>query len=143
MRFGVVRARFNAPVTDGLQNGCIKALRTHGVSAKMIHIVEVPGSFEIPFMCAVLARSGKYDAIITLGAIIKGETKHDEYIANAVAYGITRVGIDTGIPVLFGVITPNNLEQALARAQDNEFNKGREAALAAIEMVLLTKKRKN
>lgn len=134
VRVAVVRARFNQKITDGLLRGCLKGLGECSVEKKNIKVVEVPGSFEIPFTANVLAKSGKYEVIIALGAVIKGETKHDEYIANAIAYGITKVGIATGVPVIFGVITPNNFEQALARAGNDEQNKGYEAALAAIEM---------
>lgn len=130
----VVRARFNEKITDGLLRGCLKGLQESKVQEKNINVVEVPGSFEIPFAASLLARQKKFDVIIALGAIIKGETKHDEYIANAVAYGITRVSIATGVPVIFGVITPNNFEQAVARSGNNKQNKGYEAALAAIEM---------
>jgi len=138
MRFGIVVAHFNRQVTEGLERACIATLKKHGVKEKDIELFCVPGSFEIPFFANELAKQKKYDAIIALGAVVKGETKHDEYIANAVAQGITRVGLDHGIPVIFGVITPNTIEQAIARSSDNEFNKGREAALAAIEMVQLT-----
>lgn len=137
LRVAVVRARFNEKITDGLLRGCLKGLQECKVHKKNIKVVEVPGSFEIPFVANVLAKSGKYDVIIALGAVIKGETKHDEYIANAIAYGITKVSIATGVPVIFGVITPNNLEQALVRAGNNKQNKGYEAALAAIEMSLI------
>lgn len=135
----VVRARFNEKVTSGLLRGCLKGLQECGVSKKNINVLEVPGSFEIPFVASSLAKSEKYNVIIALGAVIKGETKHDEYIANAVAYGITKVSITTGVPVIFGVITPNNLEQALVRAGNDKQNKGYEAAMAAIEVVLIKK----
>ncbi|MDO8581700.1 MAG: 6,7-dimethyl-8-ribityllumazine synthase [bacterium] len=135
VRVAVVRARFNEKITDGLLHGCLKGLQECAVQKKNINVVEVPGSFEIPFAANVLAKSEKYDVIIALGAVIKGETKHDEYIANAVAYGITKVSVATGVPVIFGVITPNNLEQAIARAGNNKQNKGYESAMSAIEMV--------
>ncbi len=135
VRVAVVRARFNQKITDGLLRGCLQSLHECAVQKKNIKVVEVPGSFEIPFVANVLAKSEKYDVIIALGAVIKGETKHDEYIANAVAYGITKVGINTGVPIIFGVITPNNLEQAVVRAGNDKQNKGYEAACAAIEMV--------
>lgn len=139
VRVAVVRARFNEKVTDGLLRGCLEGFAEAKVEKKHIKVVEVPGSFEIPFVANVLAKNGKYDVIVALGAIIKGETKHDEYIANAVAQGITNVSIATGVPVIFGVITPNNFEQALARSGNNKQNKGYEAALAAIEMALTTR----
>lgn len=139
LKVAVVRARFNEKITSGLLRGCFEGLRECAVQKKNIKVVEVPGSFEIPFAASLLAKSGKYDAIIALGAVIKGETKHDEYIANAVAYGITKVSIQTGVPVIFGVITPNNLEQALVRAGNDTQNKGYEAAMAAIEMAQTTR----
>lgn len=137
IRVAVVQARFNEKITSGLLRGCLEGLRECAVQKKNIKVVEVPGSFEISFVASQLAKSGKYDVIIALGAVMKGETKHDEYIANAVAYGITKVSIATGVPVIFGVITPNNLEQAVVRSSDNKQNKGYEAALTAIEMALL------
>ncbi len=137
VRVAVVRARFNEKITDGLLRGCLTGLKECNVSK--VKVVEVPGSFEIPFIANKLATSEKYDVIIALGAVIKGETKHDEYIANAIVCGITKVSIATGVPVIFGVITPNNFEQALARAGENKKNKGYEAALAAIEMAQLVR----
>lgn len=138
VRVAIVRARFNARVTNGLLRGCLEALTSARVPRKHIRVFAVPGSFEIPFVAARAARSGHYDVIITLGAIIKGETKHDEYIANAVSHALMSISIETGVPVIFGVITPNNLEQALARARGKETNKGWEAAMAAIEMAQVT-----
>ena len=139
VRVAVVRARFNEKITAGLLRGCVRGLDECNVQKNNIKVVEVPGSFEIPFVASVLAKTKKYDVIIALGAVIKGETKHDEYIANAIAYGITKVSIETSVPVIFGVITPNNFEQALARAGNDKTNKGFEAAMAAIEMILVKK----
>ncbi len=140
VRVAVARARFNEKITAGLLRGCLKGLKECGVAKDDIVVHGVPGSFEIPFTANALAKSGNYGVIIALGAIIKGETKHDEYIANAVAYGITKVSITTGVLVIFGVITTNNFEQAVARSGNNKQNKGYEAAMAAIEMALLKKK---
>jgi len=140
VRVAVVRARFNEKITAGLLRGCLKGLKECGVVKKDIVVHEVPGSFELPFTVSLLGQVERFDVIIALGAIIKGETKHDEYIAHAVAQGITHASIGKEVPIIFGVITPNNFEQALVRSGNNKQNKGYEAAMAAIEMGLLVRK---
>lgn len=129
-------ARFNDHITRGLLDGAISVLAAHGVSADSIDTAYVPGSFELPLAARTLATSRKYDAVICLGAIIKHETRHDEYIANAIAAGITRAAADSGVPVVFGVLTTENEAQAVARAS-GDGNRGRDAALTAIRMATL------
>jgi len=136
-RFGIVGARFNELITEKLIDGAIDTLMRHGVEEKEIEVVWAPGSFEIPYVAQKMAKSRKYDAVICLGAVIRGTTPHFEYIASEVAKGIARISLDTGVPVIFGIITADNLEQALERAGVKSGNKGRDAALSAIEMVNL------
>ena len=136
-RFAVVVSTFNKDITDGLLRGAHAALAEAGVKSADITVVRVPGAFEIPLAARRLARSGRYDAIVCLGCVIKGETMHFEYIASAVSHGIMAVSADTGIPVAFGVLTTLTEEQAVARSVDGPDNKGREAALSAVEMVTL------
>jgi len=131
----VVRSRFNEQVTRGLRDACTATLEKYGVAADAIVVVEVPGAFEIPFAVSHLLQEKKHDAIIALGAVVKGETKHDEYIAHAVSQQLMALGVEHGVPVIFGVLTPNTMEQAVARSSDDEHNKGREAALVALEMM--------
>jgi len=133
-KIGIVKSRYNEDITGGLLAGCFKALEECGVKKENIEILEVPGSFELPIGAKRLAEK-KYDAIICLGAIIKGETNHDEYIANAVSRGITEVALKYNLPVLFGVITALNLEQAKARSADDRQNRGYAAARGAIELL--------
>lgn len=139
LKFGVVVSRFNEFITQKLLDGAQDALRRHGVSPGDIDIAWVPGSFEIPLVAQKLARTEKYDAIICLGTVIRGGTPHFEYIATEVAKGVARVSLDTGLPVAFGVITADTLEQAIERAGTKEGNKGFDAAIDAIEMVDLLK----
>jgi 6,7-dimethyl-8-ribityllumazine synthase len=136
-RFAVVVSRFNGAITDGLLAGARAALDEAGVAESDVEVVHVPGAFEIPVAALRLARSGTYDAVITLGCLIKGETMHFEYIAAAASQGIMDVSITTGVPVAFGVLTATADEQAEARAASGPDNKGREAALAAVEMAVL------
>jgi len=136
LRVGIVVARFNSDVTDSLLTGAQEALVAWKVKGKNVRVVHVPGSFEIPLAVMRLAKTKKYDCIVALGCIIKGETKHDEYIAMSVAHGLQRVMLDTGIPVSFGVLTPNTLAQAEARSR-GETNHGASAARAALEMALI------
>lgn len=135
MRFGLIVSRFNSIVTERLKDGALDALCRHGVREEDIDIVLVPGAFDIPLFTKKLAVSGKYDALICLGALIKGETLHYEYIASAVAQGIREVMLTYGLPVSFGVLITETVEQALDRAGAKQGNKGFEAALSAIEMV--------
>ena len=140
MRFGVVAGRFNRNVTERLLEGVEKALRDHGVTDDRVTVAWVPGAFEIPLMAQRLAASGSVDAVICVGAVIRGDTAHFEYVAGPCAYGLSRVALDTGVPVVFGVLTVENLEQAIERTGGREGHKGEEAALTAIEMVGLLKK---
>lgn len=135
MRFGLIVSRFNSLVTERLKDGALDALCRHGVREEDIDIVLVPGAFDIPLFTKKLAVSGKYDALICLGALIKGETPHYEYIASAMTQGIREVMLTYGLPVSFGVLTTETVEQALDRAGAKQGNKGFEAALSAIEMV--------
>ena len=136
-RFGIVGARFNELITEKLIDGAVDTLLRHGAKEGEIEVVWAPGSFEIPYVAQKMVKSRKYDAVICLGAVIRGTTPHFEYIASEVAKGIAKISLDTGIPVIFGVITTDNLEQALERAGIKSGNKGRDAALSAIEMVNL------
>ena len=139
IRFGVVVARFNDFINKRLLDGTIDALARHGAEEEMITVVRVPGSFEIPLMAKKLAASGNYDAIICLGAVIRGATPHFEYISAEVTKGIAQVALDCGIPVSFGILTTDTIEQAIERAGSKSGNKGWDAALAAIEMVNVLK----
>ncbi|HEX5435435.1 MAG TPA: 6,7-dimethyl-8-ribityllumazine synthase [Candidatus Angelobacter sp.] len=140
MHFGVVVARWNSFITERLLQGSLDALRRSGCSEKDIEIFRVPGSFEIPSQARTMAESGKYDAIITLGCLIRGETTHYEHIATEVTRGIGQSAQETGVPHTYGVLTCENLEQALDRAGLKAGNKGYEAAVSAIEMVSLKRK---
>ena len=140
MSFAIVVSRFNDLITQRLVDGACDTVVRHGGDANRIDIVWVPGSFEIPLAAQKLAKSGNYGAVICLGAVIQGSTSHHEYINSQVAAGIMQVMKETQIPVTFGVITCENMEQALDRAGGKVGNKGTEAALAAIEMVSLLKK---
>jgi len=130
----LVVSRFNDFVTDRLQAGAMAALAAAGVPSDAVTVVRVPGAFEIPLAAQHAAESGDYDAIVCLGCIIRGETPHFEYIASAVSHGLTSAAAATGIPITFGVLTTNSVEEALARAGDGRDNKGHEAAAAAVEM---------
>lgn len=133
-RYAIVVARFNDLVTRRLLDGSLDAFRRHGVPDGHVTVVWVPGSFEIPIVAAQLAKSGKYAGVCCLGAVIQGQTSHHEYINQQMAAGILRAGCDSGVPVLFGVLTCESMDQALDRAGGKAGNKGSEAALAAIEM---------
>lgn len=136
-KFGVVISRFNAFIAERLLDGAIDALVRSGVDAKAVEVVRVPGAFEIPLVAQKMAKTKKYDAIICLGAIIRGATPHFDFVANEAAKGIAMVSMETGLPVLFGVLTTDNIEQAIERAGSKAGNKGAECASAAIEMVNL------
>jgi len=137
--FGIVVSRFNDFINSRLLDGALDALNRHGAEDKNILIVKVPGSFEIPLMAKKLADSGNYNAVICLGAVIRGATPHFEYVSAEVTKGIANVTLDTGIPVSFGILTTDNIEQAIERAGTKSGNKGWDAALAAIEMVNVLK----
>jgi len=133
-------ARFNTLVTERLLAGALEGLASLGVREDRTAVAWVPGSFELPFAARRFAETGGYDAVICLGCVIKGETDHNEYINHAVASGLQEVAAATGVPAIFGVLTVNSLEQALARAEDGTTNKGYEAALAAVTMARLRRK---
>jgi len=139
LKFGLVVTRFNEFFTKKLLEGAQDALLRHGVNEDDIEIAWVPGSFEIPLAAKKLAQTNRYDAVICLGAVIRGGTPHFEYIASEVTKGIARVGLDTGLPVVYGVIIADTLEQAIERAGTKAGNKGFEAAVNAIEMANLVK----
>ena len=136
-RFALVAARFNGTIVDDLVAGALDGLRRHGVADDAIDLVRVPGSFEIPFVAQRLAASSKYAAVICLGCVIRGETSHYDHVAGEAAGGVARAALATGVPVIFGVVTAETLEQAINRAGAKAGNKGFDAALAAIEMVNL------
>jgi 6,7-dimethyl-8-ribityllumazine synthase len=133
-RFALVVSKYNDFVTDRLQAGALAALAAAGVASDDITIVRVPGAFEIPLAAQRAAESAQYEAIVCLGCLIRGETPHFEYISSAVSLGLTTAASATGVPMAFGVLTTNSIEEALARAGDGPGNKGHEAAVAAIEM---------
>jgi 6,7-dimethyl-8-ribityllumazine synthase len=135
MRFGVVAARFNRHVTEPLLEGALRVLTEHGADERDLVVAWVPGSFEIPLAAKRLAESGAVDAVICLGAVIRGDTAHFDYVAGGAAEGILRTALDASIPVVFGVLTTDTLQQALDRVGGSEGHKGEEAALTAIEMV--------
>lgn len=139
LAFGIVVSRWNEIITRPLLEGALDALRRHGADEDRITVAWVPGSFEIPVAAKALASSGKVDAIIALGCIIRGATSHYGHIASAVTGGLSRLALDSGLPVTFGVLTVESLEQAIERAGSKAGNKGAEAALAAIEMANLLK----
>jgi 6,7-dimethyl-8-ribityllumazine synthase len=137
VKIGIVAARFNEFIVSKLVGGAEDALLRHGVLTDDIDLAWVPGAFEIPLIAKKMAESGKYDAVICLGAVIRGATGHYEYVCAEVSKGIATVGLETGVPVLFGVLTTDNLEQAIERAGTKSGNKGYDAACSAIEMVNL------
>ena len=139
VRFGIVVSRFNDFINAKLLDGALDALSRHGAEDEHIIVIRVPGSFEIPLMAKKLADSGNYDAVICLGAVIRGATPHFEYISAEVTKGIAKVTLDSGIPISFGILTTDNIEQAIERAGTKSGNKGWDAAMAAIEMVNLLK----
>ena len=139
LRVGIVVARFNRAVTEQLLSGALEALAAHGVAEGDVVVVHVPGAFEVPFAARKLAIAGRYDALVCLGAVVRGETPHFDYVASEVTRGIGRVVADHGLPVAFGVLTTDTIEQALERAGAGHGNKGWEAAVTAIEMAQLAR----
>ncbi len=137
IRVGIVAARFNEFITSKLLGGARDGLLRHDVRDEDIDLAWVPGAFEIPLIASKMAKSGKYDAVICLGAVIRGATSHYDYVCNEVSKGIATVSLESGIPVLFGVLTTENIEQAIERAGTKAGNKGYDCALSAIEMVNL------
>jgi 6,7-dimethyl-8-ribityllumazine synthase len=138
-RFAIVVSRFNDFISSRLVEGAMDALRRHGAADEQISLIRVPGAFEIPLVAKRLAKSGRFDAVVCLGAVIRGSTPHFEYVAAEVSKGIATVSLETGVPVTFGVLTTENLEQAIERAGSKSGNKGWDAAMAAMEMVNLFK----
>jgi 6,7-dimethyl-8-ribityllumazine synthase len=133
-RFAVVAGRFNGAVTERLVDGALSAFRRHGVGDDDVEVAWVPGSFEIPLAARRLARSGRFDAVVCLGAVIRGETAHFDYVAGEAARGIQQVSLETDLPCIFGVLTTETMEQAVDRAGGKHGNKGWDAAMAAMEM---------
>ena len=136
-KLGIVVARFNSFISDRLLEGAIDTLVRSGVESDDIDVARVPGAFEIPLVTQKMAKSGKYDAVICLGVVIRGATPHFDYVAGEVAKGSAQVMLDTGVPVLFGVLTTESIEQAIERAGSKAGNKGSEVAVAALEMINL------
>ncbi|MDO5551168.1 MAG: 6,7-dimethyl-8-ribityllumazine synthase [Lachnospiraceae bacterium] len=137
IKVGIVAARFNEFITSKLVSGALDGLIRHEVKEENIHVAWVPGAFEIPLIASKMAKSRKYDAIICVGAVIRGSTSHYDYVCNEVSKGIASVSLESGIPVMFGVLTTENIEQAIERAGSKAGNKGYDCALGAIEMVNL------
>ncbi len=140
MKFGIVASRFNDFISGKLIDGALDALNRSGADTKDVEVIRVPGAFEIPLAAKKAAQCGRFDAVICLGAVIRGATPHFEYISAEVTKGIAMVGLETGIPVVYGVITTDTIEQAIERAGSKSGNKGWDAALSAVEMVDLFKK---
>jgi 6,7-dimethyl-8-ribityllumazine synthase len=137
MKVGIVASRFNEIIVNKLVGGAVDGLVRHGVEDANISTAWVPGAFEIPLIAQKMAASGKYDAVIAVGAVIRGSTSHYDYVCNEVSKGVAQVGLSTGVPVLFGIVTTENIEQAIERAGSKAGNKGYDCALSAIEMVNL------
>lgn len=137
IRVGIVASRFNEFITSKLLGGAMDGLLRHGTKEENIQVAWVPGAFEIPLIASRMAKSGKYDAIICVGAVIRGSTSHYDYVCNEVSKGIASVSLETGVPVMFGVVTTENIEQAIERAGTKAGNKGADCAEGAIEMVNL------
>ncbi|MFP4249859.1 MAG: 6,7-dimethyl-8-ribityllumazine synthase [Armatimonadota bacterium] len=140
LKFALVISRFNDFITGRLVEGCMDALKRNGVSEEDVEAAYVPGAFEIPVVAQKMARSGKFDAVITLGAVIRGSTSHFDYVAGQVARGVSTASMETGVPILFGVITTETIEQAIERAGTRLTNRGFEAGQAAIETVRVMQK---
>ncbi|PWW05606.1 6,7-dimethyl-8-ribityllumazine synthase [Paenibacillus cellulosilyticus] len=139
LKYGIVVGRFNEFITTKLLSGALDALKRHGAEESEIEIAWVPGAFEIPFAALKMAESGKYDAVITLGAVIRGSTPHFDFVCNEAAKGVAAIALKTGIPAIFGVLTTDSIEQAVERAGTKAGNKGWEAAASAIEMANLSR----
>ncbi len=139
VRIGIVAGRFNSFITDRLIDGALDGLTRHGVEDDMIDVAWVPGAFEIPLVAQKMAKSGNYDAVICLGAVIRGSTSHYDYVCSEVSKGIANVTLSTEVPVLFGVLTTDNIEQAIERAGSKAGNKGYDCAQSAVEMINLLK----
>jgi len=140
LRFAIVASRFNEFIVDSLLRGAVDALLRHGAGEKQIEIIRVPGAFDLPFVVKRVAASKRYDAIVALGAVIRGATPHFDYVAGQCAAGLARVSLETGIPVAFGVLTTDTIEQAIERAGTKAGNKGADAALCALELANLLRR---
>jgi 6,7-dimethyl-8-ribityllumazine synthase len=143
VKIAIVASRFNSFIVDRLYDGAIKSLEANGVSKDAVTVVKVPGAFEIPVAVEALLDKDEYDAVITLGAIIRGETPHFDFISNECTHGLAQLAINSGVPVIFGVLTVDNADQAMDRAGDEESNKGFESASAALEMIGVLKQIKS
>lgn len=139
LKYGVVVGRFNEFITSKLLSGALDAFKRHGAGDDEVDVAWVPGVFEIPLIAQKMAESGKYDAVITLGTVIRGSTTHYDYVCNEVAKGVAAINLKTGVPTIFGVVTTENIEQAIERSGTKAGNKGWDAATAAIEMANLNK----
>ncbi len=139
LRVAIIMSRFNPLITHALRDGATSALTTAGAAAEAVEVFEVPGAFEIPFAAQAVASTGRFDAVVCLGCLIRGATPHFEYIASAVSHGITAAAAETGVPMAFGVLTVNTDAEALERAAPDRTNKGWEAAAAALEMAHFTR----
>jgi len=140
LRFGVVITRFNDFVVEPLLRGALDALKRHGAADKQIEVVRVPGAFDLPVAARKLALSHRYEALIALGAVIRGQTPHFDYVAGECASGLARIALESGVPIAFGVLTTDTMEQAVDRAGGKAGNKGADAALAALEMANLLRR---
>lgn len=138
-RYGILVARYNSFIVDRLLDGALDALRKHGVQDRDISLVKAPGAYELPLIAKKMADSGSYDAIVALGAVIRGGTPHFEYVSGECIKGLSQVGLNSGLPIAFGVLTVDSIEQAIERAGSKAGNKGEEAALTAIEMLSLSR----
>jgi 6,7-dimethyl-8-ribityllumazine synthase len=138
-KFAIVGSRFNAFIVERLIEGAVDALVRHGADAENITVVRVPGAWEIPLVCRRLAKSGKVDAVVAVGAVIRGSTPHFDHVANEVSKGVAQAALDSGVPIAFGVLTTDSIEQAVERAGTKAGNKGFDAGVTAIEMVTLGK----
>ncbi|WP_139492331.1 6,7-dimethyl-8-ribityllumazine synthase [Brevibacillus dissolubilis] len=139
LRVGIVAGRFNEFIVSKLVGGALDAFKRHGVEEENVELAWVPGAFEIPLIAKKMAESGKYDAVVTLGAVIRGATPHFDYVCNEAAKGVASISLSTGVPTIFGVLTVDSIEQAIERAGTKAGNKGWEAATAAIEMANLSR----
>lgn len=143
LRFGIIAARFNDFVVEPLIRGALDALKRHGVGEKQVELVRVPGAFDIPIVARKMALSNRYDALIALGAVIRGQTPHFDYVAGECAGGVARIALESGVPIAFGVLTTDTAEQAVDRAGGKAGNKGADAALVAIEMANVLRRLEN
>lgn len=140
LRFALVAARFNPVIVESLVRGAVDALKRHGAREAQIEVVRVPGAYDIPVVARRLAHSGRFDALLALGAVVRGDTPHFDYVAGECAAGLMRISLDTGVPIAFGVLTTDTMEQAADRAGGRSGNKGADAALAALELANLLRR---